>query len=248
MNRSLIYALMIALCALASTGCSKKDKPEAASSADQERVTAADAGDSDAGSSGMPGSKEINEAAASLKKAAPVVGAELGNAMKAMGNVVAQSENVTITPVDFRALKEMLPETIAGLARKSPEGQRQMGMSEATAEYSADNSESTLSLKIADTGNMRGMMAGAAAYAMSLDMDKETETGYERNTKFQGFKAHEKMDGDSGELTILVGDRFIVEIHGYNIKAEQLKAAADALPLKKLEGMKDEGIEKAPKQ
>jgi hypothetical protein len=219
------------LCGLAAAGCSKKESATRSSG--------------DENSTGLPTSKEFSDAAASLKKGAPFIGKEMGNAMQAMGKVVAQSENVTITPVDFRTLKEMLPEAVGDLKRKTTEGQKQMGMSEATGDYSAENGEANFTLKITDPGNMRAMIAGGAAMAFSMDLDKETDTGYERNVKFQGYIAHEKMDGTSGEMTVLVGDRFMVEVRGYNIKADQMKAALAAVPLKKLEGMKDEGVEKA---
>jgi hypothetical protein len=232
-----------ALVALFLAGCSKKESPRPAPERDE--APAASASSDNAPSSGMPTSKELGEAADNLKKAAPLIGAEMGDAMKAMGQVLAQTENVKITAVDFRTLKEMLPEAMAELKRTSREGQKQMGMSEATAEYAAEDGSRSLSVKISDTGNMRGMLAGAAAFAMSMDMDKETDTGYERNSTFEGFKAHEKMEGDSGEMTVMVGDRFLVEVRGNGITAETLKTAMGAIPLKKLDGLKNEGVERA---
>lgn len=221
----------LVLCGLLVAGCSKKNSATRSSN-------------DDSSSSGMPASKEYAEAAANLKKAAPFVGKELGNAMQAMSKVVAQSENVTITPVDFRTLKEMLPDAVGAMKRKSQEGQKQMGMSEASGDYSEENGDSSLTIKITDPGNMRAMMAGGAAMAFSMDLDKETDTGYEKNIKFQGYAAHEKMEGTSGEITVLVGDRFMVEVRGSNVKVDQMKAALGAVGLKKLEGMKDEGVEK----
>ncbi len=231
------------LCGLVAIGCSKKQSTTKTSEDDTSSSSGSDS------SSGLPTSKDYAEAAANLKKAVPFIGKEMGDAMQAMGKVVAQSENVTITPVDFRTLKEMLPEAVGALKRKSQEGQKQMGMSEASADYGAEDGDASLSLKITDPGNMRAMLAGGAAMAFNMDLDKETDSGYERNVKFQGFAAHEKMDDTSGEMTVLVGDRFMVEVRGSNIKPDQLKAALEAVPLKKLESMKDEGIEKtAPAQ
>ncbi|MFO7534445.1 MAG: hypothetical protein R6X19_01955 [Kiritimatiellia bacterium] len=234
-----------ALAALLLAGCSKNESIRPASDSSRDEAPAASASSDEPSSSGLPTSKELNEAADNLKKAAPIIGAEMGDAMKAMGKVMSQSENVKITAVDFRTLKEMLPEAMAGLKRTSREGQKQMGMSEATAEYASEDGARSLSVKISDTGSMRGMLAGAAAYAMSLDMDKETDTGYERNSTFDGFKAHEKMEGDSGEMTVMVGDRFLVEVRGNGITGETLKTAMGAIPLKKLDGLKNEGVEKA---
>jgi hypothetical protein len=232
---------LFTLAAAVATGCSKKDSADRENRDEDERSSESDT------DTGMPGAKEINEAADNFKKAAPFVGKELGDAMQAMGKVMEKSENVTITAVDFRVLRELLPETAGSLKRKSREGQKQMGMSEATAEYGDEEGNASIHAKITDSGQMRGMMAGAAAYTMSLDMDKETEDGFERNITFQGYRAHEKKSGDSTELTTLVGDRFIVELNGYNVKPEQLKAVMEAIPLKKLEALKDEGVEKAAK-
>ena len=233
---------LLALAAAVATGCSKKKSAarQAAEEADQAAASAL----SDSDTAGLPSSKDINEAAANLKKAAPFLGKEVGNAMQAMGKVMSQSENVTITPVDFRVLRDLLPDTAASLKRKTREGQKQLGMSEATAEYADESGNATLHIKITDSGQMRGLMAGGAAYAMSVDMDKESEDGFERNIDLKGFRAHEKKSGDSTELSTLVGDRFLVELQGYNVKPEQMRDVLDSLSLKKLAALKDEGIEK----
>jgi hypothetical protein len=232
---------LILLAAAVAAGCSKK-KEAAAEDGDSDRGRSSASSESD--SDGMPSSKELDEAAANLKKAVPFVGKEVGNAVQAMSKVMAQSENTTVTPVDFRVLRDLLPETAGALKRKSREGQKQMGISEATAEYGDDEGAATVNLKITDSGQMRAMLAGGAAMALGLDMDKETEDGYERNIDFMGYRMHEEKNGDNVEMSTLVGGRFMIELRGYNVKPEQLKAVMETLPLKKLEGMKDEGVEK----
>lgn len=235
-------ALLLLAAAVAASGCGKKKNADAPDS----RAAAAGASDdSGDGDNGMPSARELNEAAANLKKSAPFVGKEVGDAMQAMGKVMAQSENVTINPVDFRTLRDLLPETAGALKRKSREGQKQMGMSEATAEYGDDEGNASISLKITDSGQMRALMAGGMAAALSMDVDKETENGYERTATFQGFRIREQKTGNNVELTTLVGDRFLVEMRGDGVQPEQLKALLGELPLKKLEAMKDEGVEKA---
>ncbi len=231
-RRLALLATAAAIAAIAATtGCGQK-KPSSNIGSD-----------SDSGS-GSLSSKELGDAAANIKKT-PFVNTDVGNAMQAMSKVMAQSENVTITPVDFRVLREMLPETAGALKRKSREGQKEMGMSTATAEYGDESGNATINIKISDTGQMRAMMAGGMAASLSLDMDKETEDGYDRNITFQGLRAHERKSGDNVELTTLAGDRFMVEINGYNVKPEQLKAVLESIPLKKLVAMKDDGIEKS---
>jgi hypothetical protein len=55
-----------------------------------------------------------------------------------------------------------------------------------------------------------------------------------------GNKAFEKYDTRSkhGELNVLVGNRFIVELHGSNVKIDDLKSAAGKLDLGKLASLK----------
>ncbi len=227
------------LAGLLAAGCGGKNEGAPATPGSSSAET-------DSSGSGLPSSKELGEAAANLKKAMPLVGAEVGNAMQAMSRVAAESENVTITPVDFRTLRELLPETAGGLKRTAdPTGERQMGVSSTTCDYGEESGAASLTITIIDTGAMRAMLAGGAAMAMTLDLDRETDSGYERNTTILGHKAHEKMEGDDGEVTVLVADRFLIEVRGSGIKADQLKSAVGAVPLRKLEALKDEGIEKA---
>lgn len=52
---------------------------------------------------------------------------------------------------------------------------------------------------------------------------------------------HEKWDGKDkrGEVDMIVGGRFIIEIRGNGIEMKQLKQAVAAIDLKKLEALKN---------
>ncbi|MHB1224165.1 MAG: hypothetical protein ACYC2G_09020 [Gemmatimonadaceae bacterium] len=182
------------------------------------------------------------------------------SAYKEMGNALAQiaenaDSNVTVEPVDFRELRDMLPADLAGLPRAEASGEKTgaMGMtiSKAEARYAADgddgsSSPPSLNVTITDVGAMRGMgMLGLAAWTMA-EVDKETADGFERTTKYQGQPAYEKFsrsdDYRSGNIQVVVGGRFMVEVEGENLDFERIKGALDAIPLKKLEAMKDQGV------
>jgi len=244
MTRDRFHWTPLLFAGLLAAGCGRSEAPPPAASdsaAADETVAAQAADPAGWGAS----ARELGEAADSLKKAAPVVGAELGEAMQAMSRVVAQSENSATEPVDFRTLKTLLPESLAGFARReAPSGERQMGVSSATGEFGDDDGR-TLSVKIIDTGAMRAMLAGGAAMAMSLDLDKETADGYERNTVIRGHKAREKREGDDAEVTLLVADRFLVELHSSGLTDAQIKSALQALPLDPLAGLNDQGVRPA---
>jgi hypothetical protein len=73
-----------------------------------------------------------------------------------------------------------------------------------------------------------------------VEIDRESETGYEKTGKLGGRKSYEKYDNASkaGELKVLVGSRFLVEITGENVAMDDLKGALGKLDLAKLESLK----------
>jgi hypothetical protein len=140
--------------------------------------------------------------------------------------------------VDFRELKKILPERLAGMNRSSIEGEK-TGMggfkySIAKAQYQEDKVR--LDVSIVDGAGFAGVVTGMAAWSL-IDVDRETETGYERTTTIDGYKAFETYDSkkQEGQISIVVEDRFIVNIEGDNLKSDKdLRKALDGLDLKKL--------------
>jgi hypothetical protein len=148
-----------------------------------------------------------------------------------------------VDPVDFRKLKELLPEEIAGLKRSESSGSKEGAMgftiSRAEASYSGE-SDASMQLEILDTGGIAGVATMALAAWTMADIDKETETGYEKTTKLEGYKAFEKYNSQdkSGELNVLVADRYVVNVSGNNVSVEQLKSVLGKLDLDKLGELK----------
>ena len=161
---------------------------------------------------------------------------DMSKAMGAVSTMMAGGKNVT--PVDFHALKDLLPESLSGMQRKEAAGQsgEAMGMkgSSANARYS-DGANGSIDIEISDLGSLSGL----AGLATSFDpnMEKETDSGYERTRKVEGGVIHEKYDrsNKSGEFGMLVGNRFTVTAHGYGVSEAQLLAALKAIDLKKLD-------------
>lgn len=149
----------------------------------------------------------------------------------------------SVDPIDFRKLKELLPESIDGFKRVAASGEKSgaMGFTISTAEarYTGDG-DASIKLEIFDTGGVAGVTTMALAAWTMADIDKETETGYEKTTELEGFKAFEKYDSErkSGELNVLVADRYIVNVNGNNITVEQLKSVLADLDLAKLADLK----------
>ena len=164
--------------------------------------------------------------------------------MKAMAGSGAGAPAAAL--VDFRMLKTLLPETLAGMKRTSASGEKNgaagMFVAEATGEYSGENGAS-LSLKITDMGGLGGLGAMAQAGWAMQEIDKETDNGYERTFDQKGFKAKESYDklNKSGEVQSWVASRFLVEIKGNGVKDGDLRKALDGVDLARLSTLKPAG-------
>jgi len=152
--------------------------------------------------------------------------ADLTAALNAIGAIVSGGKDVQ--PVDFRKLKEMLPETLAGMKRVDATGQsgEAMGLkgSSATARYT-DGAGASLNVDISDMGSLSGLAGLASRFDPS--MEKETETGYERTSKVNGQIVHERYDrrAKSGEISIILAERFNVAVRGNGVEPATLQGA-----------------------
>jgi len=161
--------------------------------------------------------------------------ADMATALSAVGQIVTGGKDVQ--PVDFHKLKDMLPETLQGMRRNEASGQsgEAMGIkgSSATARYS-DGANANLHVEIADMGSLSGLAGLAAKF--DPNMEKETDSGYERTTKVNGQVVHERYDrrSRSGEVSILIGDRFNVTVDGSGVDVSSLTGALKEIDLSRL--------------
>lgn len=159
------------------------------------------------------------------------------------------SEGKKVNPVDFRELKSLLPEQIANLKRANASGEKSAAMginiSKAEAEYFDEQENKTIDIEITDLGSISGITAFAAYGWFNVEIDKENEEGYERTFNYKGNKAFERFNTQTqdGEVSVFVAKRFVVEVRGNNVSADELKAALGMIDLNKLENMKNFGVE-----
>ncbi|HEX2971976.1 MAG TPA: hypothetical protein VHP11_06565 [Tepidisphaeraceae bacterium] len=168
-------------------------------------------------------------------------------AMAPMVWAAEQGDSDKPQAVDFRELKKLFPEKLGDLKRTEASGEKmKMGeyvMSMARAEYAKENDESDaapgIELEVMDYGGTKGMSEGFSAWA-NLDLDKESDDGYERTVKVAGHPGLEsyRKSEKSGELQLFVGGRFLVHVRVTNLPAEQIKKTAEAYPLDKLAALK----------
>lgn len=167
-------------------------------------------------------------------------------AVGAMKEMAAQAEemqkNGPVETVNFRSLKELLPADADGLARKEATGEKNgaagFTISTATGKYANDDNSETIELSLVDGGGS-AMMMGLAAWSM-IDVDKETENGYEKTGKIGDNKSYEKYDNSNkdGEIALLVNKRFIVTAKGRGVSMDKIKAALGDVDLDKLSALK----------
>ena len=168
---------------------------------------------------------------------------------KGLNSLKEAFENIEINidsdvePVDFRELKKLLPSSVRGMDRTDYSGEKAGALgimtSTATATYEDKTKEITISL--VDIGGFKAALNGLAIWS-SMEVDKESDSGYERTTMIDGHKAYEKYDSDleEGEIAIIVNDRFVVNIEGDNISEKDLKSALRKIDLDDLEDLDEE--------
>ncbi len=143
--------------------------------------------------------------------------------------------------VDCRQLAALLPDSLPNMRRDDMTAERAINdsvlVSLAAGSY-ADSAGNNIEIKITDPGNLSIFAAGFYPW-LSSEIQSETETGYERTIIFNGFRGFERyyVKDQSGEMYLIVGERFLVEVTGYGVLSEDFKNAVSHIDLKKLEAM-----------
>jgi hypothetical protein len=172
-------------------------------------------------------------------------GAQANAVGQLVGAAVGSGGKVESLPPE--QLKPFLPDTLGGMKRTQlsvdKSGALGMQVSNATATYS-DDGQHQLSLKITDTGSLKGLVGLASGWA-GVEQDTETDTGYDKTYKSGGHLVHEKWDnrGNFGDYGVVVGDRFSVDVSGNAASIDQLKAAVSGIDLAGLEALKNQGVQ-----
>ncbi|MEP7156371.1 MAG: YIP1 family protein [Betaproteobacteria bacterium] len=170
-------------------------------------------------------------------------------AAKAAMNVfgAAMGGGKSIDPLGIELLKPFVPETFAGLGKKSSKAEKTGAMgimvSKAEARYADETGAKSINLEVSDTGGAAGWMT-FASWAM-VEGEKEDQYGKEKTGTVDGRIVHEKSRKDGGsEYDIVLGKRFIVTAKSNGVDLNTLKTAVASLDLAKLESMKDVGVQK----
>lgn len=222
------YAVMAGSLVLWASACSTSPQTAPEPQTDAEEETAGSESNS------LPGA--LNQLAKGLQDAA---------------KAAEEMQNVTIEPIDFRELRDLLPEDAAGLERTDVTGEKSgatgFSVSIAEADYSDGNGRD-MNITITDAGSMTSLVTFGMAW-IDMNIDRESDTGFERTDEFEGHKSFQKYDGASdpatGEIIVLVANRFVVKVEGTGVSFDDLRKAARSVDLAELDNRKDEGVTKS---
>ena len=164
--------------------------------------------------------------------------------MNAVEEMEERANQAPAEPVDFRRLRDALPASVAGMEQSNAEGAKQGSMGFSVSEASADyaDGDAQIDVKITDMGAVPALGMMGAAWTMT-DVDRETATGYEKTVRLGESKGYRKYDTESrrGEFSLVVADRFLVNVNGRGVDDDVLEDALRAVDLRALAAMRDEG-------
>ena len=168
-----------------------------------------------------------------------------GEAMQGrLEQAAADAEKGPAETVDFRRLRDLLPETAASLTRTAQEGSKNgaAGFTVSQAEGTYESGDASATLAVSDLGGTGVAIMMAAAWTMT-EIDQETDTSFERTTEIAGYPAYESFDTERrrGEMQLLVADRFLVKAAGSNVDPDVLRDLAQSVDLEQLADWRDEG-------
>jgi Yip1 domain len=155
---------------------------------------------------------------------------------EAAANQMATGKTNALAPA---VLQGLLPPAIGDLARTSVSsasaGAAGIGGSEAEARY--EQGDSSITLKVTDIAAV-GALAGLGT-ALNVESSQQDANGYEKTGTVDGRMTKEKWNtgSNSGEYSVLVANRFMVEADGSATTMDALKAAVAAVGIERLEGM-----------
>jgi hypothetical protein len=156
------------------------------------------------------------------------------------------SADATPGAADFRALKSLLPDNLAGLKRSAVSGQHTRLFGLEVAQVSArygDPAAKRIDININDAGTLSGLASLIGQAWAMVEFERENENGFERTLRVAGNPGYQRFDHatGSGEITMLVEDRFIVSVHAEQAGLEDLMQAFGGIDLAALMALKAAG-------
>lgn len=163
-------------------------------------------------------------------------------------DAAASEEPAPLEAVHQDKLRALLPETVLGFPRDSIQASKggfgAFMVSSAEATYREKAGNRSVDIAISDMAAQP--LIGLAALWGAMEQETDNGESYSKTGKINGRPTRLAMqkDGSSSEYSVVVGERFLVAIHGHSVGLDALKTVAAALPDAKLEAMKGDGVKR----
>ena len=160
---------------------------------------------------------------------------------KAVKGMSASADRKPVPPVSYKVLLDYLPESLDDMKAAEPKGETgtygEWQYSQAETNYRSEDGNKTAKVGLFDYAHIP-MFYAPLQMMLNMNMNKESTEGYERSTKIGEFPAFEKWqkNGEQSEVTILVGDRFVVSTTTRGVGEGSAKKIAESINLKDLAG------------
>lgn len=185
--------------------------------------------------------QQANQPAPATTPQAPVdAAAQAAQSMQQATQAMQQMGQQTATAVDFEKLVALLPE-VNGWTRGKPKGEQvSMGvtMSHAKAEY--QNGDASIDLEITDS-SFNQLVLSPFTMFLAAGYSERSSDGYSKSVPVSGNPGFEKWSAESrrAEVTVVVGNRFIVQATGRNVDSvDPVNALVKSVDLAKLATLK----------
>ena len=200
--------LVVVAAALAASGCGKSEQQKQTEEAAKQIEAAAKEVSKAAESAGKESAQAANDAAKGFEAMAKGFGAMVNGG----------GDGKIVEPVSFRELQALFP-AVDGWERSKPTGEKVSApFKYSNAEVTYTKGDARIELKLADAG-FNQLFFAPFAMLMQAGYEKETQDGYEKSTKIAGQPGFEKWNSEQkdGELTAMVGKRFLMSVEGRKI-------------------------------
>jgi hypothetical protein len=179
------------------------------------------------GSDAPPPRTPVEDAAVNMAEAMP----QAQGAMAPAANAV--TSNAPLVSADI--LQSRFPDTVDGMdlvdSERTQGGAMGINLSSATARYE-DGSTRMLTITITDAGKP-GLLAALGAAWATVSVDRVTGDGFERTVTIDGNRGFESerrtLDGADRELSVVAGNRLLVQLEGANVSMDVLRRTLNQL-------------------
>jgi X-X-X-Leu-X-X-Gly heptad repeat protein len=186
------------------------------------------------------GAQAMRQGAEKMAQGAQQSSEQMAQGLQQMAQGFQQMAQGAGKSVDYEQLKALLPE-IDGWTKSDAKGEQvtlPVSISRAEARYSKDDSR--VDLEIVDTALSQLLLAPMSMFLASGYAER-SDDGFKRAAKVGTHPGMEEWNVKSkrGEVTAVVGNRFIVKATGHDVPSlDPVKKAVESVDLSKLAALK----------